>query len=136
MREIGERLRERARKLGLADVEVARRLGLDQTRYSKYVNGDREPDLALFVRICRELETTPNDILGFHDQEGGEAGATRAQIGAVLSGLGPEGLAWALALVQVTAQRTSRLASAADADADKPRSSSRRGRKSASRKAD
>ena len=60
----GDRLRARARELGLTDVEVARRLGLAQGRYSAYVNGLREPNLSLFVRICQVLGTTPDVVLG------------------------------------------------------------------------
>ena len=60
----GERLRQRARELGLTDVEVARRLGLAQGRYSAYVNETREPDFALFLRICAALSTTPDVMLG------------------------------------------------------------------------
>lgn len=60
----GDRLRARARELGLTDVEVARRLGLAQGRYSAYVNGIRAPDLLLFVRICEALGTTPDVMLG------------------------------------------------------------------------
>lgn len=61
---VGERLRARARALQLSDAEVARRLGLSQSRYAHYVNDTREPDLATFVRICRVLGTTPNEVLG------------------------------------------------------------------------
>ena len=61
----GERLRERAKELKLADSDVARRLGLDQSRYSAYVNMRREPDFATFSRICHVLQTTPDVVLGF-----------------------------------------------------------------------
>lgn len=67
MQEVGSRLRVRARVLGLSDAEVARRLGLGATRYANYVNGTREPDFATFLRICKVLETTPNDLLGVGD---------------------------------------------------------------------
>lgn len=73
----GDRLRARARALGLTDAEVARRLGLAQSRYANYVNGNREPDLATFARICRALATTPDEILGF-GTESGEAERRRA----------------------------------------------------------
>ena len=71
----GERLLARARALGLTDAEVARRLGLAQSRYANYVNGNREPDLATFARICRALATTPDEILGFgsRNEEGAKA---------------------------------------------------------------
>ncbi|MCW3476274.1 helix-turn-helix domain-containing protein [Limobrevibacterium gyesilva] len=64
---VGNRLRARGRELGLSDVEVARRLGFSQSRYANYINDEREPDLATFVRICRLLETNPDEILGYDD---------------------------------------------------------------------
>ena len=60
-----ERLKARARELGIPDAEVARRVGLAANRYSNYVNGLREPDLRMFARICRALATTPDAVLGF-----------------------------------------------------------------------
>ena len=69
--ELGERLRHRARELGLADAEVARRLGLSQSRYAHYVSGVREPDFATFVRICRALAFTPDVALGFSKKDEG-----------------------------------------------------------------
>ena len=65
MRGIGERLRARARKLGLSDSEVARRLEVSQTRYANYVAESREPDFETLVRICRILGMTPNEVLAF-----------------------------------------------------------------------
>lgn len=58
-----KRLRERARQLGLADAEVARRAGLAERRYGHYARGTREPDFATLLRICTVLDTTPNDLL-------------------------------------------------------------------------
>ena len=57
-------LRTRARQLGLADAEVARRAGLGERRYAHYVSGKREPDLATLIRISAVLGVTPNDLLG------------------------------------------------------------------------
>ena len=45
MKGFGERLRARAKELGLTDSEVARRTGLTQRRNSNYVNETVEPDL-------------------------------------------------------------------------------------------
>lgn len=59
-----QRLRARARHLGLSDAEVARRAGLGQPRYSNYSNGVREPALDILVSIARALETTPDRLLG------------------------------------------------------------------------
>jgi transcriptional regulator with XRE-family HTH domain len=58
-----ERLKLRAKELGLADAEVARRTGLDPRRYGHYVLGRREPDAATLVRIARVLKTTPDGLL-------------------------------------------------------------------------
>ena len=82
MEEYGERLKNRARELNLSDVEVARRLGLEQARYSRYVNGLREPDLRTFVRICSVLSTTPDAILGVSVPmgEATEADRLRSQV--------------------------------------------------------
>lgn len=77
----GGRLKARARALGLSDTAVARALGMAQRRYSAYVNETREPDFGTFVRICRVLQASPDEILGFTPQEAprpGEGAAARA----------------------------------------------------------
>lgn len=61
------RLRERAAELGIAHAEAARRAGLSERRYSHYVSGIREPDLATLVRIAEALQTTPDVLLGVAD---------------------------------------------------------------------
>jgi transcriptional regulator with XRE-family HTH domain len=58
------RLRERAAELRISHAEAARRSSLSERRYSNYVSGIREPDLATLVRIATALGTTPNDLLG------------------------------------------------------------------------
>ena len=42
---------------------MARRSGLSERRYSNYVTGRREPDLATLVRIAAVLQTTPDRLL-------------------------------------------------------------------------
>lgn len=63
-----KRLRERAEELGIAHAEAARRSGLSERRYSHYVAGIREPDLATLVRISQALQTTPDALLGVGDK--------------------------------------------------------------------
>lgn len=64
MANIGEKLRECAQLLGLSDMEVARRVGLSQSRYANYGLNKREPDFATFAKICRILPPTwPRDWL-------------------------------------------------------------------------
>ena len=104
MREVGEKLQARARELGLTDAEVARRLGLAQGRYSNYVNGAREPDLATLARICRELAISPDELLGFRTREDDGATAVRARIDVLLDGFGPEKLELAHGLLTVVAR--------------------------------
>lgn len=102
----GERLRLRARELGLTDAEVARRLGLAQGRYSAYVNMAREPDLALFLRICQALGTTPDVILGVV-QGGQDETPTMTEIVAGLRTLDDDRLALVAGLVRAVAAHQS-----------------------------
>jgi transcriptional regulator with XRE-family HTH domain len=78
MRALGQKLRSRAKDLGLSNAEVARRAGLSERRYGFYVTGDREPDLSTLLRICKVLATTPNTLLGF--PEDGKERSTRASL--------------------------------------------------------
>ena len=61
---LSKRLRERAKQLGISNAEAARKIGLEERRYAHYASGRREPDLATLVNIARELDTTPNWLLG------------------------------------------------------------------------
>ncbi|MFL1461617.1 helix-turn-helix domain-containing protein [Roseococcus sp. DSY-14] len=79
-----QRLRARARHLGLSDAEVARRAGLGQPRYSNYCNGLREPDLATLVVVAKALETTPDRLLGVtHAEEDDQTSSSVARTHAV-----------------------------------------------------
>lgn len=42
--------------------------GLSPRRYGHYVTGNREPDLQTLVRICKALNMTPNQLLGFDEK--------------------------------------------------------------------
>ena len=101
----GDRLKARARELGMADAMVARALDLPQRRYSAYVNETREPDFATLVRICRALRTTPNAVLGFgpHPPRT-EDDAIASRMEAALHGMGAADRARALALIEVLAE--------------------------------
>ena len=105
----GERLKERARELGLTDTAVARALDLPQRRYSAYVNETREPDFATLARICRVLRTTPDAVLGFGPHEAVSAGdAVTARLEAALRSLGETDRTRALAVVEVLAEHPTR----------------------------
>ena len=64
MRGLGDRMRARARELGISDAEVARRTGLTQQRYANYVADRHEPDLETFSRICNVLQSSTDSMLG------------------------------------------------------------------------
>ncbi len=69
MQVFANRLRERAAELGIAHAEAARRAGLSERRYGHYVTGIREPDLTTLVRIAEALQTRPDALLGFGEQD-------------------------------------------------------------------
>ena len=82
MQGLGQRLRDRARELGLADATVAERLGLSQQRYHNYTSDQTEPDYETLLRICRALAIEPNTALGFSalHAEADEGAALQARI--------------------------------------------------------
>lgn len=65
MKSMGDRLKRQADWLGIPDAEVARRVGIDPTRYNHYVAGRHQPTLEMFLAICRSLEITPDQAFGF-----------------------------------------------------------------------
>jgi|AGTN01.1.fsa_nt_gi Helix-turn-helix. len=94
MQGFGDRLRERARLLGISDAEVARRVGLGERRYAHYVADTREPDLATLVRISRTLDVTPNELLGVtaEQREPGERERLVSELLSVVRSLSDDGL--------------------------------------------
>jgi transcriptional regulator with XRE-family HTH domain len=89
METFAQRIRERARELGLSDAEVARRAGLSERRYGYYATGEREPNLATLVRICGVLAATPNDLLLAEGKPPAQSGRERvlARISAAIDQL-------------------------------------------------
>ena len=65
----GRALRARARELDLADAEVARRVGLSQSRYANYVMGIRQPDFDTLLKICQVLDSSPDELLGYRPRQ-------------------------------------------------------------------
>ena len=106
MKGLGQRLRDRARELGLADATVAERLGLSQQRYHNYVSDQTEPDYETLLRICRALDTTPNAVLGTEPPgaEPEEAEALRARIAATVNTMAAATLRVTAAVVDVLAR--------------------------------
>ncbi len=63
MQGLGDRIRARARQLGMSDADVAKRLDVSSSRYSKYVLDQREPDYRTLISICEILACSPTDLL-------------------------------------------------------------------------
>lgn len=117
MQGLGERLRARARELGWSDAEVARRVGLAQTRYANYVTDRHEPDLATLMRICTVLGTSASDLLRPAVDGHDEAARLRGRIAAAAQALDQQALG---VLVIVADGLIARAASAAVAEAASP----------------
>lgn len=86
----GQRLKDRARELGLSDAAVARLLDMPQRRYSAYANEARSPDYRTLIAICRALRTSPDAVLGFvaHPPVAALDGV-EARVRSVLAGMRP-----------------------------------------------
>lgn len=87
MEGLGNRLRARARELGWTDAEVARRVGVGQTRYANYVTDRHEPDLATLTRICAVLRYSPSDLLAWPAGFTEEGARLSARIGMAVAAL-------------------------------------------------
>lgn len=101
---MGRRLRNRARELGVTDTEVARRADISQPRYANYVNDANEPDLGTLVRICRALDTSPDQVLGFAESPEASPGEVfRSRIAAAAQSMDPQRLRLAATVVEAMA---------------------------------
>jgi len=94
---LAQRLRTRARELGLTDAEVARRAGVTERGYGHYVTGARRPSYETLLRLCAVLETSPNHLLGFEGRTDGDPVFGRAA--AALNMLDEDGRRMALDLL-------------------------------------
>lgn len=64
MKVFRDRSREMAGAFAISHAEVARRAGLSDRRFSHYVTGRTEPDLARLVSIAIAMEMSPDALLG------------------------------------------------------------------------
>lgn len=92
MKGMGDRLRARARELGFSDAEVARRLGVGQTRYANYIKDRHEPDLPTFARICAVLAVQPGELLGRPAAATDEDARSMSRVAAAMEALDTAGL--------------------------------------------
>lgn len=60
---IGQRIKRLRDRKGLKQDYVAERLGISSGHYSNIENGHKSCTLSVLIRLCRVLDTTPNEIL-------------------------------------------------------------------------
>jgi len=60
-----EKIKELRKKKNITQVEMSKKLGLSESAYGLYETRQRQMEIETFVRICKILDVTPNDLLGF-----------------------------------------------------------------------
>ncbi len=58
------RLREEIKRSGLTTVEIARRVGVSPEMITQYTTTKKLPRLDTFMRLCRELDLSADELLG------------------------------------------------------------------------
>ncbi len=69
MVEFGRRLKAARKALRLSQEQVASRIAVHRTTYTKYETGVVEPPYSTLVSLCDVLQVTPNDLLGWKTQK-------------------------------------------------------------------
>lgn len=60
-------LKKAIKDKGFSQRKLADLLNVTQATISYYCTGTLEPNLQTLIKLCRILETTPNDLLDFHE---------------------------------------------------------------------
>lgn len=66
-KEMGERMLDRMRVLGITQRELAERIGITEVSLSRYITGDREPKADTLANIATALFTTSDHLLGIEN---------------------------------------------------------------------
>ena len=61
------RIREVRRERGLSQEKVAKRIGMEQTQYSRYERGENEIKVNVLIDICVALNVASDYLLGLSD---------------------------------------------------------------------
>lgn len=61
----GQRLRKIRKEKGLKQGELAQKVGIKQTLISRYEKGHNQPTLERIEWLCRALEVSATELLGF-----------------------------------------------------------------------
>ena len=60
---LGQRILRGRKALGLGQKQLAARAGTSTSQISRYECGSAEPRLSRFLKLCKALGATPNDLL-------------------------------------------------------------------------
>ncbi len=61
-----EKIKELRKSKNITQVEMSKKLGLSESAYGLYETRQRQMDIETFVLICKILDVSPNDLLGFN----------------------------------------------------------------------
>ena len=62
-----DKIKELRKSKRITQVEMSKKIGLSESAYGLYETRQRHMDIDTFVKVCKILETTPNELLGFDD---------------------------------------------------------------------
>ena len=65
--EFGKRLKEQRIEKGVYQKEVAKEIGVSVGAYANYENGNREPEYAILVKLCKYYKVSADYLLGLED---------------------------------------------------------------------
>lgn len=69
MEKLAENLKRIRQERGMTQAQVAKRIPVDRTTYTKYENGIAEPHLGNLVKLCDVLQVSPNELLGWESEK-------------------------------------------------------------------
>ncbi len=64
MNQFSKRLKDTINASGLTQGQLAARVNVSRTAISDYCNGNAMPSLAVFAKICKELDESADYLLG------------------------------------------------------------------------
>ena len=62
------RIREIRKLRGLTQKQVANRIGMEQTQYSRYERGENEIKVNVLIDICKALNISADYLLNLNDE--------------------------------------------------------------------
>lgn len=64
---IGDNIKDLMKIKDLTQSALAEKLGVKQNTVSQWVNGINEPNCETIINLCKILDSTPNELLGWED---------------------------------------------------------------------